>query len=491
MDGDEKDRPPDPGGTLEPSEGMQIDIDSNTGRKRVIATRKLPNSELENQESKKKIQDIENASASIAHTYKHPSLESGSRTYGNEDSGPFIVHVSRIDEASNSGVTLRPIKVGLIFVQNKISNIVKDGIKSLGRNRVSVQFKSAEDANNFMSNTFLIHHKLLASIPSYNVSRMGLVRGVPIEWSMEDFVDATDLREGPGRILKARRLQRKVMKEDSSPTWIPTQSVVLTFEGQNLPQKVYAFYTSLVVEIYQLPTIQCRKCLRFGHVQNQCRSEARCYRCSKKHPGDDCKVVPENASCIFCSGRHFATDRSCPEYTRQKSIKMVMSEHSISYSEASARFPAVRKSYADVAKAMFSPVMESPLHHTSTSRPFTPLPSTPSKTTSYRRTIFQSPRPRSPPPEGYDYRAHQNIVADVPSQLPNGCAFSGSSSKAGMFAPNENFFELIFKLLTTLVAKFSDILPNDVAPTLITLAQQLSTLDGSVSFPNTLSSVEQ
>ncbi|KAI5644510.1 hypothetical protein NE865_03399 [Phthorimaea operculella] len=315
MDGVEKAKPPDPGGTvnnknmLDYDDGsMQIDVVPNDRKRR--------NSLEEERQTKKRIDTSENASASIAHIYKHPMTEL-SRNYSPDDKGPFIVHVAR-EDATNAGLSLRPIKVGLILVKNKVQNVVRDGVKSLGRNRVSIEFKSASDANKFLSSSFLTGHKLVATIPSYNVHRMGLVRGVPIDWSMEEFVDATDRKEGPGKILKARRLQRKVRNEDGSPSW-------------------------------------CHKCLRYGHVEHQCRSDARCYRCAKKHPGKDCKVAPQCATCLYCLGRHYAIDKCCPEYSRQKAIKLVMSEDSVSYNEAAARFPVSRRSYADTAKQLVSP----------------------------------------------------------------------------------------------------------------------------------------
>ncbi|KAJ0174214.1 hypothetical protein K1T71_010360 [Dendrolimus kikuchii] len=46
---------------------------------------------------------------------------------------------------------------------------------------------------------------------------------------------------------------------------------------------------------YQLPTIQCFTCCRFGHVSDKCRSKPRCYKCGQLHSGNTCSVAPENA----------------------------------------------------------------------------------------------------------------------------------------------------------------------------------------------------
>lgn len=475
MTGNEE-KPPDKGG----GEIEDMDVDPlAAARKRLAAARTLAGSSTE--EAKKKVNNTENAFASISTTYKHPSLESGSNSvgYGEDDCGPFIVHVSRSDTSASPGISLQAIKIGLLLVQNNIKNVVKGGIKSLGRNRVSVEFKSATDANSFLLHSFLPRHKLAASIPSYNVSRMGIVRGVPTEWSMEDFVNATDLKEGRGKILKARRLQRKVFRDDGTPNWVPTQSVVLTFEGQTLPKHIYAFYTSLIVEVYQLPTIQCRKCLRFGHIQKDCRSDARCYKCTKNHPGDDCNLAPEKSSCLFCSGRHFATDKSCPEFSRQKTIKVIMSQESISYAEASARIPAVRRPYSDAAKNRFDHIFDPPQVPFSPQY-FTSPQSTPPKTPSYQK--LRSPRsprfPRglSPLSQGYDQAAHREIVSPPPSQVPNGCALTDTAPNDHRLMPNEDLLELALKIVTNIIAKFSDVLPHDVAPAMIKLTKSLASV---------------
>lgn len=459
MEGD--DEPPDPGGGSSTIET----------RKRFVRSSEPSPAEPK---GKKVTQgtDVDNASA--ATFYKHPDLDADSRKYGLGDSGPFIVHISRDAESSNSGISLQPIKVGLAFVKDNIKNIKKDGIKSVGRNRVSVEFITAEDANNILENPCLSRHKLIASIPSYNVSRMGLVRGVPVDWSMEEFVDATDLKNGHGKILKARRLQRKVINDGVPPSWVPTQSVVVTFEGQILPEKIFALYTSLKVELYVLPTIQCRKCLRFGHIQSQCRSDARCFKCAQKHPGEGCNVAVEQVTCLYCSGHHYATDQRCPEYCRQKSIKLAMSEHSISYQEASSRFPAVRRPYADVAKVMFEPISSPSWQPPFPAQP-PPSPQS-SPTISYRKTITRKPRARTPLSPGYDRQAHHDIVSNPRSQVPNGHFLSSRRMPAE--TPNDDLMELLFKLLTNIIAKWSDCLPPDVAPLMISLAERLSFSNG-------------
>ncbi|XP_045505003.1 uncharacterized protein LOC123701544 [Colias croceus] len=343
-------------------------------------------------------------------------LSESERRYSEADTGPFLVHISKNETDPASGSTLRSVKVGQLLVTNGIKNIKRDGIKKIGRNRVSVEFSNADDANKFCHNPVLSNNNLTASIPTYNFSRMGIVRGVPTDISMQECVEALEIPQGFGIVLKARRLNRK-KKTDETTEWIPTTTVVLTLQGQKLPDRVFLYKSSLIIETYQLPTIQCRKCCRFGHIKSQCRAKPRCFRCTKEHEGIDCNVSESSATCISCSGSHLATDPVCPEYSRQKNIKHIMSEESISYSEASLRFPMSRKSFADATRQIPS----SPITYSSQN------PSSPPTSSSYKKTVFFMPRPRAPLGKGYDKATHNDIVRDPQLESQNGCALSGTT----------------------------------------------------------------
>ncbi|RVE40167.1 hypothetical protein evm_015183 [Chilo suppressalis] len=98
---------------------------------------------------------------------------------------------------------------GKFLFTHNIKNVVADGVKKVGRNRISVQFKSASDANSFIDHPALLNNNYLASIPSFNVSRMGIIRNVPVEWSMEELVQNVRVPDGHGKVFRARRLNRK------------------------------------------------------------------------------------------------------------------------------------------------------------------------------------------------------------------------------------------------------------------------------------------
>ncbi|CAH2087297.1 unnamed protein product [Euphydryas editha] len=319
--------PPDPGGGY-PTTTVPVDLNGSNRKRR-------PDVDINPQAKKSSSSALETPSIQL--TYVHPDYDKGKNKYSSNDVAPFVVHVCRHEAGANTGAVLRPIQFGHFLHKNNIKNVVMDGIKRVGRNRVSIEFKTAEHANAFLDHSALPAGGYIAAIPVFSVSRMGIIREVPVEWSMEELVENIEVPNGVGKVVRARRLSRKSYNENNNPIWIPTQSVVLTFSGQKLPPRVFCFFTSLPVETYILPTIQCNNCCRFGHVKAQCRSKPRCFKCSQMHEGETCSV--QSLSCLFCSGAHAANDNSCPEHSRQKAIKLVMSQESISYLEASARFP--------------------------------------------------------------------------------------------------------------------------------------------------------
>ncbi|CAH2107708.1 unnamed protein product [Euphydryas editha] len=353
--------------------------------------------------------------------------------YTETDIRPFLVHVSRLERDPSSGTTLHPIKFGQFLERMRFSGILRDGVKRVGRNKVSIEFSSGENANNFITSPSVIEHGYAASIPKYNITRMGVVRDIPTDWSLDEIIENLKVPSGIGKIIKARRINKKNMV-NGSPEWQPTQSVILTFDGQVLPTRIYCCYTALKVEVYKYPTVQCFNCCRFGHTKMQCRSQPRCFKCSQNHSGDSCSVSEGDSYCIFCSGSHFSTYKKCPEFIRQTEIKCVMAEKNIPYEEAAKSFPASYKSYADISKSSPSPSY------------LNPSKSVTHPTTSYKKTVFSKPKSRPILTPGYDKQAHQSILKEfnIP-QSENGYVLQTDSTSS--YDNTDTITELVINLL--------------------------------------------
>lgn len=413
-------------------------------------------------------------SSSNQHTYTVPGYDLNSNiTYSENDLGPYIVIVTRTenDELSSSN-NMRALKMAQIIYNNKIQGV--DEIKKIGRNKVSVIFKNCNDANSFACSSILSSHNLTAHIPRYQVTRMGVIRQIPIEWTLEELVQSTDCRSDSPRVVKARRLNKKKRLEGNT-VWEPTGTVVLTFLGQILPKHIYCFNMSVPVETYTLPTIQCHKCCWFGHVRDQCRSAPRCSRCAGPHDANICETPVENASCLYCSGKHMAIDPNCPEYSRQKAIKIDMSRDNISYTEAAARYPRVRKSFADIVN---SSLPKKPIYlsrpssvHVSSPNPIQSSFESQHPNVSYRKTVYVQRKLKPTPSKSYDHLAHNNITCTPSSSLPNGCALREQSSNNP--TPNDNLAELLSLALVNIFSRFGELIPNNVLLTLQSLTSSL------------------
>lgn len=359
--------------------------------------------------------------------------------YLSSDAYPYVVHVQRIETSVNDGSTLHPITFGRFLKTNNVRNVVSGSVKKIGRNRCTVAFATAQDANDFIFNKNLEKNKLKAKIPTFNITRIGLVKGIPPEWSPEEIVENLSTPSGCGKIIKVRRLNYKVF-ENGTIIWKPTQSVVLTFDGQCLPPRIFVCYNSLPVSLYIFPTIQCYNCCRYGHTKSVCRSKPRCFKCGQDHSGDTCSVEEDCASCLMCSGFHYATNKICPEFNRQKNIKITMSQKNISYGEASRLHPQATKSYGDV---LVSPPPPRTIDNIS-------------KNVSYKKTVFL--KPRNPPKRvgGDNNSVHKSLIKDFQIPSPeNGCAISQSGEI-------KELIESFSNLLDTLLSKHN-LKPSHVA----------------------------
>lgn len=402
-------------------------------------------------------------SASVQHSYILPGYESQSDLkYTDTDSGPFVVHVAKSEnDLSTSSKNMQTFKIAQVIYNGKVSGIQE--IKNLGRNKVAIYFKKYSDANAFLCHPLLTVNKLTAVIPRFQVTRMGVVRQIPLDWSLENFVSWIECRSDSTTVIKARRLNRK-KRVDGQTIWEPTGTVVLTFLGQKLPSHIYCCSVSTPVDIYTLPTIQCLKCCRFGHVRDQCRSIPRCSRCAGPHEASFCKIGDDKVSCLFCSGLHAASDPNCPEQARQRSIKLLMSEENISYIEAARKYRPVRSSYSNVTNApppqhlnYPNPILSK--HSVSSAASSSDIHSKQaSPSTSYRKTFFIERRPRPDLGKSFDHQAHSKITSSPAPSLPNGCALNAPTNPS----PNDNLAELLSMTLVSMFAKFNDILPYKV-----------------------------
>lgn len=145
-------------------------------------------------------------------------------SYQASDVTPFVVHIQKETLTDNSDTTLHPVTFGRFLKIKAVKGIVNGSLKRIDRNCISLSFVNYTDANNFLNDESLITGKYKAFIPTFNVTRMGVVRGVPIDWTDEKIVSniCVPLRCGP--IMKNWRIKRKVNTNNNTRDFVNTGS---------------------------------------------------------------------------------------------------------------------------------------------------------------------------------------------------------------------------------------------------------------------------
>lgn len=240
--------------------------------------------------------------------------------------GPYLVFI----EHKNKDIgRIHPMAIGHIL-HNKL-NIRKDIllVKSVNRRKISVELKSAVSANKLIEHPLLAQEQLVAYVPKHTVQRIGVIRGVDTSFK-DDYLLETI--ESPFAVLEVQRFKRRVSQPGEELKLVPRQMIKVIFKGQVLPKYIKINSVCCEVESYVQRVIQCNKCLNYGHLAKNCKSNStKCKNCSDVHDGP-CR---KGTFCVHCSSSlHASNSRDCPMFSKQKRIKEIMAEHNITYKEA-------------------------------------------------------------------------------------------------------------------------------------------------------------
>ncbi|KAK5649975.1 hypothetical protein RI129_001004 [Pyrocoelia pectoralis] len=187
------------------------------------------------------------------------------------DIGPYVVFLQH--KIKNIG-RLFPVRVGFYLQKvNEFKNDILD-IKPIGINRVKVIFKTYHIANSLINHEVVIENDLIAYIPKFFNHRKGVVRMVDTYFSEAYLVETI---VSTIAVTEVKRLTRKVVDSNTNKTeFIKRQMIVATFAGNRIPDSIKINMVNFHVEPYIHPVIQCLKCLRYGHIQAQCKGKTRC-----------------------------------------------------------------------------------------------------------------------------------------------------------------------------------------------------------------------
>ena len=164
-------------------------------------------------------------------------------TYESFHSGPFSVIIQPAAPTENSRI--QDVIIGKLLIHSYRNDIVD--IKQSGRAKVTVTLNSAAKANKLVKDPILPGKNLSAFIPKQCATRLGIVKGVPLDL---DENEISTHAESKYKILEAKRFSRKSNNENGESIRIPTRTILLTFSGQTRPPYIAIYKVKYAVEEY-------------------------------------------------------------------------------------------------------------------------------------------------------------------------------------------------------------------------------------------------
>ena len=112
-----------------------------------------------------------------------------------------------------------------------------------------------------------------------------------------------------------------------------SNTIILTFDGAELPKEIKAGYINIKVNPYIPNPLRCFNCNKFGHPKDRCKRKACCARCGGTDHTDDreCRRIPH---CTNCEGEHSSFSKDCPSWKVKKEIQWVRVLNNISFLQA-------------------------------------------------------------------------------------------------------------------------------------------------------------
>ena len=139
---------------------------------------------------------------------------------------------------------------------------------------------------------------------------------------------------------------------------ISTNSIILTFDRDELPPDVAVGYTRVRVRPYVPNPMRCFRCQRFGHTRTYCRNRPACGKCaSSEHLDEDC--LAGTLRCVNCGDGqtpHASYDRKCPAYVREREINSIRATRNVDFREAKRIYNESHPQVSYAQKASAAPM---------------------------------------------------------------------------------------------------------------------------------------
>lgn len=223
------------------------------------------------------------------------------------------------------------------FVIDKTIQSVAGHVKSVKKMRsgdLLVEVERKTQSNNLTTKLKKILDLNVACTPhrSLNSSR-GVIRCIDLKGLSDEEIIEGLKEQG---ITNARRI--KITKEGRR---IETNTIILTFNSSIIPKTIKVGYLQVNVEIYIPNPLQCYRCFRFGHDEDNCSQpgDKTCPKCAQS--GIDfshIELCTNEIKCRNCGNSHSARSKECSFWKKEKEILRIKYTQNITFPEAKKIF---------------------------------------------------------------------------------------------------------------------------------------------------------
>lgn len=198
-------------------------------------------------------------------------------------------------------------------------------------NKIVISTTKADCAIQLCQISSLLAIPVSSTLQRDGIQTRFLLRDIPTDIDIAEIAEEVETSNAV-TVTEARRFTKKVGNSVG-----PTEFVLVSILGCNLPSHIKTWYTSHRVSIFFDRPRQCGTCNRFDHSTKSCKHTRLCIRCGLED-GDAHSPCSAPPNCSNCQEGHPANDLSCPARKKEESFLKFKQVNHLSFAEARRRF---------------------------------------------------------------------------------------------------------------------------------------------------------
>lgn len=219
-----------------------------------------------------------------------------------------------------------------LFLEGLAPGLVKEARVNAPKNIIAVDAVSSAGVTTLLSTTSLCGLEVRSYRPREKNTLTGVIRDVDVdipESKLASLISST------ATIYQVRRLGTSTC-------------VKIIFHGDCLPATVKVGLVRHQVRPFVPRPLQCRNCMKIGHVAGACTLNVKCGHCGADHKNEECA---KDVRCANCLGAHEATSKDCPRLRRELKICQRMARDNSSHKAAANQVRRKSRSRSKAAAA--------------------------------------------------------------------------------------------------------------------------------------------